>query len=180
MHVRAAWNEAERGVTPRVRPWSEEEIQARIQAIRDQDARVALHLELVRVVGLTHRQAGMLQPGLSYRDGQLDVMWETPKGQVLRYAIAGARQRAVLDEALALLPAPDEHVCPAGLALASWLRKVYDLLRAVGRIGGPGEPTLAELRDPETPAPTVLSRESYLLQRAGLDATTKPHLLQGR
>ena len=180
MYVRAAWQAAERGTPLRPRPWSEAAIQERIQRIRDHDPRVALHLELVRVVGLTHRQAGMLQPGLSYRDGQLDVLWETPKNQVLRYPIAGARPRAVLDQALALLPAPGEHVCPAGLALPSWLARVYQLLRAVGRIGGPGEPTLAELRDPEAPVPIVLPRESYLLHRAGLDAATKPPLRQGR
>ena len=180
VYVRAAWQAAERGTPLRPRPWSEAAIQERIQRIRDHDPRVALHLELVRVVGLTHRQAGMLQPGVSYRDGQLDVLWETPKNQVLRYPIAGARPRAVLDQALALLPAPGEHVCPAGLALPSWLARVYQLLRAVGRIGGPGEPTLAELRDPEAPVPTVLSRESYLLHRAGLDAATKPPLRQGR
>lgn len=181
VRVRAAWKAVERGTAPPPpRPWSEDEIQARMQRIRERDPRVALHLELVRVVGLTHRQAGMLQPGLSYRDGQLDVIWEAPKNQVLRYAITGARQRAVLAEALALLPAPDEHVCPAELALTSWLARVYQLLREVGRIGVPNEPVLANLQDPETPAPTVLAREGYLLQRAGLDATTKPHLLRGR
>ena len=180
VYVRAAWQAAERGAPLRPRPWSEATIQERIQRIRDHDPRVALHLELVRVVGLTHRQAGRLQPGVSYRDGQLDVLWETPKNQVLRYPIAGARQRAVLDQALALLPAPDEHVCPAGLALPSWLARVYQLLRAVGRIGVPNEPGLAELRDPEAPAPTVLSRETYLLQRAGLDAPTKLLLQRGR
>ena len=180
LRVRAGWRAGAAATQSPPPAWNEDDIQARLQAIRAYDPRVALHLELVRVVGLTHRQAGMLQPGLSYRDGQLDVIWETPKGQVLRYAIAGPRQRAVLDQALALLPAPDEHVCPADLALASWLRKVHDLLRGVGRIGGPGEPTLAELRDPEAPTPTVLSREGYLLHRAGLDAAAKPPLPRGR
>jgi len=180
-HVRAAWEAAERGAaSPRSCPWSEDDIQARLHAIREQDARVALHLELVRVIGLTHRQAALLQPAASYRDGRLDVIWETPRNQVLRYVITGERQRAVLETARALLPAPEEHVCPADLALTSWLRKVYGLLRGVGRIGGPGEPTLAELRDPEAPVPVVLAREGYLLQRAGLEVTTKPHLLRGR
>ena len=66
---------------------------------------------------------------------QLGVIWETPKGQVLRYVLAEPRQRAVLDEARRVLPEPDESVCPPGLALSSGLRCAYDLLRTVGRIG---------------------------------------------
>ena len=174
IRVRAAWKDADAPARARRGAWSEARIDERIAAIRACEARVALHVELVRVIGLTHRQAGMLQPGASYRDDQLDVLWETPRDQVLRFPITHDRQRAVLDEARRLLLAPDEPICPAGLALASWLRKVYDLLRGVGRIGIPGEPTLAELRDPEAPVPTVLSRESYLLHRAGLDAPRRP------
>lgn len=175
IRVRAAWKDAD--ATSRARPgaWSEARIDERIAAIRACDARVALHVELVRVIGLTHRQAGMLQPGASYRDDQLDVLWETPRDQVLRFPITHDRQRAVLDEARRLLLAPDEHVCPAGLALASWLRKVYDLLRGVGRIGIPGEPDLADLRDPDAPTPVVVAREAYLLARAGLGAPRRPY-----
>ncbi|TVR63196.1 MAG: hypothetical protein EA420_08020 [Candidatus Competibacteraceae bacterium] len=171
--VRAAWKTAGASPLSHPRPWSEARIQERLQAIRDRDPRAALHLELVRVVGLTHRQAGMLQPAAAFRDGVLDVLWETPPDRVLRYPIAGARQRAVLDHALALLPAPDERVCPPGLSLPSWLARVYHVLRAVGGIGVPGEPTLADLKDPEAPTPTALPREAYLLARAGL-AAPKP------
>ena len=175
IRVRAAWKDA--GATARARPcaWSEAQIHERIAAIRACDARVALHVELVRVIGLTHRQAGMLQPGASYRDDGLDVLWETPRDQVLRFPITHDRQRAVLDQARRLLSAPDEHVCPAGLALASWLRKVYDLLRGVGQIGIPGEPDLADLRDPDAPTPVVVAREAYLLARAGLGAPRRPY-----
>ena len=176
VRVRASWKDA--GATARARPcvWSEAQIHERIAAIRACDARVALHVELVRIIGLTHRQAGMLQPGASYRDDGLDVLWETPKDQILRFPITHDRQRAVLDEAHRLLPAPDEHVCPAGLALASWLRKVYDLLRGVGRIGIPGAPDLADLKDPDAPAPVVVGREAYLLARAGLGVPKKRSL----
>ena len=183
LHARAAWKALQNGPDPTTippRPLSEDDIQARVRAIRDRDARAAVHVELVRVVGLTHRQAGMLQPGLAYRDGRLDVIWETPKDRVLRFTLTGARQQAVLADALALLPAADEHVCPAGLALTSWLARVYQLLREVGRIGVPDEPTLAELKDPEVPVPVVLSRESYLLQRAGLVAPEPRASMRGR
>lgn len=149
-------------------PLSEDEIRARLAAVRERDPRAALHLELVRTLGLTHRQAAMLQPAASYRDGALDVVWEAPEGRVLRVPVAGERARAVVAEALALLPDPAERVCPPGLARATWLRKVYDLLRGVARIGVPGEPAFAELRDPETPAPELLDRDAYLLARAGL------------
>ena len=154
-------------------PLSEAAIQERIARIRAQDARVALHLELVRVVGLSHRQAAMLQPGASYQDGCLDVFWETPKNQVLRYPLTGERQRAVVQDALALLPDPQEPVCPVSRALSTWLGQVYHLQRTVGRIGIPGEPTLAALKDPDAPTPTVLYREDWLLHRAGLDRAPK-------
>ena len=155
------------------RPLSEAAIQERLARIRAQDARGALHLELVRVVGLSHRQAAMLQPGVPYQDGHLDVLWETPKNQVLRYPLTGERQRAVVQEARVLLLDPQEHVCPVSLALSTWLGRVYDLQRTVGRIGIPGEPTLAALKDPDAPTPTVLYREDWLLQRAGLDRAPK-------
>jgi site-specific recombinase XerC len=154
-------------------PLSEAAIQERIARIRAQDARVALHLELVRVVGLSHRQAAMLQPGVSYQDGGLDVFWETPKNQVLRYPLTGERQRAVVQDALALLPDPQEPVCPVSRALSTWLGQVYHLQRTVGRIGIPGEPTLAALKDPDAPIPTVFYREDWLLHRAGLDRVPK-------
>ena len=149
-------------------PWSEARIQERLQAIRAIDARAALHLELVRVFGMTHRQAGALQPGTAGRDGVLDMLWEVPKDQVLRFSVAGERQQAVLDAARHLLPDPEEVVCPPELALEAWLRRVYDLMRTVGGIGVPGEPTLRALQDRDAPTPQVLSRDAYLLARAGL------------
>ena len=114
------------------------------------------------------RQAARLQPAASYRDGVLDVFWETPKDQVLRFAVTGERQQAVLNAALALRPNPEQTVCPAEQSLQHWLRHVYRLLREVGRIGVPGEPSLAALQDPEAPTPVVLPRETWLLERAGL------------
>lgn len=149
-------------------PWSEERIQERLQAIRAVNDRVALHLELVRVFGLTHRQAGALQPRVAIHNGGLDVLWEVPKDQVLRFPIAGTRQQAVLDEACRLLPDADATVCPPEWKLDTWLRRVYDLMRTVGGIGIPGEPTLRELQDRAAPTPQVLARDAYLLHRAGL------------
>ncbi|HPE73369.1 MAG TPA: hypothetical protein PK018_14575, partial [Candidatus Competibacter sp.] len=67
-----------------------------------------------------------------------------------------------------LLPDPAQAVCPADQTLPHWLRHVYRLLREVGKIGVPGEPTLAALKDPEAPTPVVLPRETWLLERAGL------------
>ncbi len=168
VQVRNAWKaEAEAEAPPC--PWSEARIQERLQAIRAIDARAALHLELIRAFGLTHRQAGALQPGTAGRDGVLDVLWEVPKDQVLRFSVAGERQQAVLEEARRLLSDPDETVCPPELALDAWLRRVYDLMRTVGGIGVPGEPTLRELQDPGAPTPQALSRDAYLLARAGLE-----------
>jgi hypothetical protein len=135
---------------------SADAIAERLDRIRAEDPQVALHLELVRVIGLTHRQAARLQPAASYRDGVLEVFWETPKDQVLRFRITGERPPAVLRTALALLPAPEQAVCPADQSLPHWLRHVYQLLREVGKIGVPGEPTLAALKDPEAPTPVVL------------------------
>ncbi|MCB1771247.1 MAG: integrase domain-containing protein, partial [Candidatus Competibacteraceae bacterium] len=149
-------------------PLSEDAIAERIARIRAEDLVVAVQIELVRVIGLTHRQAARLQPAASYRDGVLDVFWETPKNQVLRFAVTGERAQAVLNAALALRPEPDQAVCPVEQSLSSWLRHVYHLLRTVGRIGVPGEPTLAALKDPAAPTPVVLPRESWLLERAGL------------
>ena len=143
-------------------------IAERLDRIRAEDPRVALHLELVRVIGLTHRQAARLQPAASYRDGVLEVFWETPKDQVLRFGVTGERQQAVVHTALALLADPEQAVCPAEQSLPHWLRHVYRLLREVGKIGVPGEPTLAALKDPEAPTPVVLPRETWLLERAGL------------
>lgn len=169
LQVRALGKSLTRGAqTVLPGPLSPDEIAVRIDRIRAQDARVALHLELVRVVGLTHRQAARLQPAASYRDGQLNVIWETPKNQVLQYALTGERQRAVLQDALTLLPDPQDAVCPASLTMSTWLRQVYHLQRTLGRIGVPGEPTWAELKDPAAPMPTLLYREDWLLQRAGL------------
>jgi len=68
----------------------------------------------------------------------------------------------------ALLPDPAQAVCPAEQSLQHWLRHVYRLLREVGRIGVPGEPSLAALQDPEVSTPVVLPRETWLLERAGL------------
>jgi len=74
----------------------------------------------------------------------------------------------VLSAALALRPNPDQAVCPAEQSLPHWLRYVYRLLREVGKIGVPGEPTLTALKDPAAPTPLVLPRETWLLERAGL------------
>ena len=167
VQVRNAWKAETKAETPPC-PWSEARIQERLQAIRAVDERVALHLELVRVFGMTHRQAGALQPGTAYRDGVLEVLWEVPRDQVLRFPVAGERQQAVLEDARRLLPDPDTTVCPPELALDAWLRRVYDLMRTVGGIGIPGEPTLRALQDRGAPAPQVLSRDAYLLARAGL------------
>lgn len=122
----------------------------------------------MRVFGLTHRQAGALQPGTVGRDGVLDVLWEVPKDQVLRFSVAGERRQAVLEEARRLLSDPDDTVCPPELALDAWLRRVYDLMRTVGGIGVPGEPTLRALQDRDAPAPQILARDAWLLARAGL------------
>ena len=179
VQVRTTWQRHTQGERI-VRPLalSHDEITARIDRIRAHHPRVALHLELVRVLGLTHRQAARLQPAASYRDGQLVVFWETPKDQVLRFAVTGERQRAVLADAQALLPESDQAVCPSEIPMNRWLQQVYRLLRTVGRIGVPGEPTLAELKDPDAPTPTVLPRETWLLQRAGL--TRPPTVGSGR
>ena len=71
-------------------------------------------------------------------------------------------------EAQCRLSVPHEAICPSGMAISTWLRKVYDLLRQVGQIGIPGAPTLKALQDPDAPTPIVLDREQYLLQRARL------------
>ena len=168
LHARMAWQAATAAPRVRERPWSAARIDAQIEAIRAVDARVALHVELVRVLGLTHAQAARLQPGLTYAAPHLEVLWETPRNQVLRLSLTTDRQRAVLAEAQRLLHSPQEAVCPAEMAVSTWLRKVYDLVRQVGGIGIPGAPTLHELKDPDAPAPILLDRETYLLNRAGL------------
>ena len=55
-----------------VLPLSEADMTERIARIRVEDPVVAVQIELVRVIGLTHRQAARLQPAASYRDGVLD------------------------------------------------------------------------------------------------------------
>ncbi len=165
------------GQSPIPCPWSDAQIQERFEAIRAVDARVALHLELIQAFGLTHRQAGALQPGLSSNVGVLDVLWEVPVHQVLRFIIRTGRQHAVLETARHLLPDPAETVCPLEWTLETWLRRVYDLMRTVGGIGIPGAPTLRELQDREASAPQVLSRESWMLERAGL---TRPPSVRRR
>ena len=149
-------------------PWSDTQIQECLEAIRAVDARVALHLELVLAFGLTHRQAGALQPEASRHAGVLDVLWEVPRDQVLRFPVHTARQQAVLEAARTLLPDPTETVCPSHWTLETWLRRVYDQMRTVGGIGIPGAPSLRELQDPNSPAPLVLSREDWMLERTGL------------
>ena len=167
-HARRAWSAA--NAAPRLRecPWSAAQIAAQIAAIRAVDARVALHVELVRVLGLTHAQAARLQPGRTDAAPYLEVLWGTPRHQVLRLELTTDRQRAVLAEAQRLLHTPQEAVCPAGMAVSTWLRNVYDRLRQVGGIGIPGAPTLRALKDPDVPTPLLLDRETYLLNRAGL------------
>ena len=149
-------------------PWSAAQIQESLQAIRTVDARVALHLDLVLAFGLTHRQAGALQPEASQHAGALDVLWEVPREQVLRFPVHTARQQAVLEAARRVLPDPTETVCPSAWTLETWLRRVYDVMRTVGGIGIPGAPSLRELQDPSIPAPLVLSREEWMLERTGL------------
>lgn len=166
LHARMA--ESAATAAPRERPWSAAQIDAQIDAIRAVDARVALHVELVRVLGLTHAQAARLQPGLTEAAPYLEVLWETPRHQVLRLCLTTDRQRAVLAEAQRLLHTPKDAVCPAEMAVSTWLRRVYDLLRQVGGIGIPGAPTLHALKDPDIPTPLLLDRETYLLNRAGL------------
>lgn len=152
---------------PLASSWSEADRQARLDALRAHDPRIALHIELVWRLGLTHRQAGRLQPARAYHEGVLDVLWETPKDQVLRFPITTERLQALMAQAVALLPDPNESTCPAHLTLASWLRMIHDLPRRIGLIGGPGEPTLRALQDPDAPRPIVLWREDYLLEQAG-------------
>ncbi|WP_048676466.1 hypothetical protein, partial [Candidatus Competibacter denitrificans] len=140
--------------------------------------RIALHIELVWRLGLTHRQAAKLQPARSYHHGVFDVLWETPRNQVWRYCINTEPLQALMTRAVTLVPDPNESVCPPQLALTSWLRYVYDLPRTQCRIGAPGEPTLRALRDPSPPIPQILDRETYLLAQAGW--ITPPKAAAGR
>lgn len=141
--------------------------EAFLETLRAHDPRIALHIELVWRLGLTHRQAAKLQPARSYHHGVFDVLWETPRNQVWRYSINTEPLQALMARAVTLVPDPNESVCPPQLALTSWLRYVYDLPRTQCRIGAPGEPTLRALRDPSPPIPQILDRETYLLAQAG-------------
>lgn len=175
LRVKGAGPAASTPASPPEPFWPEAESQARLAAMRGQDARLALHVELVRTIGLTHRQAALWQRRGAEQAGLLDVIWETPKEQVLRFPLTTAGQRAVVAEAHRLLQEPDESVCPAGVSVSTWLRKVYDLLRQVGGIGGPGGPRLAELKAPDAPSPIILDRETYFIARAGLRAPQNRH-----
>ena len=144
------------------------DIDHRLARIRAHCPRIAAQVNLVRVLGLTHHQAALLQPHRSYSDGVLDVYWASPRGYVQRRVLKQAHQRAVVDDAKALLSAPDGALCPADQRLAQWMRRVHAVLRAYGRIGVAGEPNLKALRDPHAPVPIWIPVDHWWAQRCGL------------
>ena len=149
-------------------PHPQADIDHRLARIRAHCPRIAAQVNLVRVLGLTHHQAALLQPHRSYSDGVLDVYWASPRGYVQRRVLKQAHQRAVVGDAKALLSAPDGALCPADQRLAQWMRRVHAVLRAYGRIGVAGEPNLKALRDPHAPVPIWIPVDHWWAQRCGL------------
>lgn len=169
-YTKTTWHQAQRGDTDALPlPLSDDEIQARLRRIRDHDPHIALHLELVRLIGLTHHQAAMLQPHMSYTEPHLDVIWEVPRNQALRFTLTTAGQQSLLSEACARVESENGTICPSDIALSTWMKKVYQVMRSIGRIGIAGEPSLAELKDPKAPTPIPLRRETWLAQKMGLN-----------
>ena len=180
--VRGHWQELKRGDTKALPcPLAEAELHARLAAIGAQDPRAAAQIELVRVLGLSHVQAARLPLAQMVTGDYLDVLFGVPAGQVLRFAIITERQRAVLAQALQAMGDQQSTLCPPETPLNQWLQHVFQLLREVGRIDIPGQPTLLELQDSDAPTPRILPREAWLMHRAGLaESSPMRHLYRFR
>ena len=145
-------------------PWSEARIQERLQAIRAIDERAALHLELVRV-----RDDPPSGRGAATGHGRPrrcpGRALGSPCDQVLRFPIAGERQRAVLDAGPPVARTRRGDGLSARTGAGRLVRRVHDLMRTVGGIGVPGEPTRGHCR---TATPRRLkARDAWLLGAPG-------------
>jgi integrase len=114
--------------------WSQRgvDVAAKIEQVRQKDARVALQLELQRAFGLRAREAMQLRPHIADRGTYLSVTHGTKGGRDRTEPIRTPEQRALLDLAKTYCPTRSSSTSDPHRSLAQWKNHYYEVVRSCG------------------------------------------------
>lgn len=114
--------------------WSRRNVNvtAKIEQVRQKDARVALQLELQRAFGLRAREAMQLRPHIADRGTYLSITHGTKGGRDRVEPIRTPEQRALLDLAKAYCATRSSSTMDPQRKLAEWKNHYYQVVRSCG------------------------------------------------
>jgi len=101
----------------------------KLRDIAEDDQRVAMALELMRVYALRLKEASLLRPHLADHGVYLDIGRGTKGGRDRVHKISAAEERAVLERAKALVEDKNACLIPRGMSYRSWQNRVYYILK---------------------------------------------------
>ena len=105
---------------------------AKIEQIRQKDARVALQLELQLAFGLRAREAMQLRPYIADRGTYLSITHGTKGGRDRVEPIRTPEQRALLDRAKTFCPTKSSSTSDPQRKLVQWKNHYYQVVRSCG------------------------------------------------
>jgi site-specific recombinase XerD len=108
------------------------DVAAKIERIRQKDARVALQLELQLAFGLRAREAMQLRPQIADRGTYLSITHGTKGGRDRVEPIRTPEQRALLDRAKTFCPTKSSSTSDPQRKLAQWKNHYYQVVRSCG------------------------------------------------
>lgn len=108
------------------------DVAAKIEQVRDKDARVALQLELQAAFGLRAREAMQLRPYIADKGSYLAVTVGTKGGRDRVAPIDTAEKRALLERAKAFVATRSSSTSDPKMKLHQWKNHYYHVVRACG------------------------------------------------
>ena len=108
------------------------DVAAKIEQVRQKDARVALQLEVQLAFGLRAREAMQLRPYLADKGTYLSVTHGTKGGRDRVEPIRTAEQRALLERAKTFCVTPSSSTSDPTRKLSQWKNHYYHILRFCG------------------------------------------------
>lgn len=108
------------------------DVAARIEQVRERDARVALQLELQLAFGLRAREAMQLRPHIADQGAYLSITHGTKGGRDRVEPIRTPEQRALLDRAKTFCATRSSSTSDPQRNLAQWKNHYYQVVRSCG------------------------------------------------
>jgi integrase len=108
------------------------DVAAKVEQVRQKDARVALQLQLQLAFGLRAREAMQLRPHLADKGTYLSITHGTKGGRDRVEPIRTAEQRALLERAKTFCATPASSTSDPQRKLSQWKNHYYQLVRSCG------------------------------------------------